>query len=308
MTNDTAREDTLTQAQGAPGADDWGWYLYGITRRGDLGTTWLEHGADRGEAAGEVAPAVDSGGDEDEPVQVLECGALAAVVRRVPLAQFNEEALRARGSAWIAAMARSHNQVIAAIHQQQAILPAKFGSVYARAEDIKTAVAAAQEALLAQLERVEGCDEWAVHVYVDRPTIEQRVAPAHPTIQQLRQDLATASPGRAYLLQRQLADELAAATDQELSELAQAAYDHLARWAVAGQVNRPARSARDARGEGAPGEIEVLRAAFLVRRASADTFLAELRSCAEGREGVRCEYSGPWPPYSFAVPIEEKAP
>jgi len=85
--------------------------------------------------------------------------------------------------------------------------------------------------------------------------------------------------------------------------VAQAAYEHLARWAVAGQVTQPTRSA-----PAAHDEIEVLRAAFLVQRASADTFLAELRSCVESREGVHCAYSGPWPPYSFAVPTEEDAP
>jgi hypothetical protein len=296
-----AREEALTEAQAntqaAPGADDRGWYLYGITRRNAPGTTRPERG--------EAELAIDPGEVEGEPVQVLECGALAAMVRRVPLAQFSEEALRARrdGTAWIAAMARSHNQVIAAIHQEQAILPAKLGSVYARAEDVKTAVAGAQDALLAQLERVEGCDEWAVHMYADRPAIQQRVAATHSTILQLQQELAAPPPGRAYLLERKLADELAAATDQALSEVAQAEYDHLARWAVAGQVNRPARSARDAH-----GEIEFLRVAFLVRRTNADTFLADLRSCVEGREGIHCEYSGPWPPYTFAVPIEEKAP
>jgi hypothetical protein len=233
---------------------------------------------------------------------VLDCGALAAIVRRVPLAQFSEEALRARhdDTAWFAEMAHRHNQVIAALHQQQTILPAKFGSVYARAEDVQRAVAEAQEALLAQLERVEGGDEWAVHVFVARPAIEQRVSAEHPILQQLQHDLATASPGRAYFLQRKLDEERAAATEQALRELAQAAYEHLARWAVADRVTPPARSSPTAH-----GEIEILRAAFLVPRANADTFLAEVRSCAEGRDGVRCEYSGPWAPYSFAVPTEE---
>jgi hypothetical protein len=249
--------------------------------------------------------ALDLGGDEGEPVQVLDCGALAAIVRRVPPAQFSEDALRARhdDTAWFAAMAHRHNQVIAALHQQQAILPAKFGSIYARAEDVQMAVAEAQEALLAQLERVEGCDEWAVHVYADRPAVAQRVAAAHPTIPQLQHDLAVAPPGRAYFLQRELDEERAAATDQALRELAQAAYERLARGAVADRVTPPARSTPEAR-----GESEVLRAAFLVRRAHADTFLAELRSCVAGRDGVRCDYSGPWAPYSFVVPIEEQEP
>ena len=131
----------------------------------------------------------------------------------------------------------------------------------------------------------------------------QRVAAAHPTIRQLQQELATAHPGRAYFLQRELDEERAAATEQALRELAQAAYEHLARWAVAGRVTPPARST-----PAAHGEIEILRAAFLVRRANADTFLTEVRSCVESSDGVHCEYSGPWAPYSFAVPIEEKKP
>jgi Gas vesicle synthesis protein GvpL/GvpF len=295
------REDAAAQTRAdALVADEWGWYLYGITRRGALVTTQPERGdGDRGTAA----VALDLRGDEGEPVQALDCGALAAIVRRVPLAQFSEEALHARhdDTAWFAEMAHRHNQVIAALHQQQTILPAKFGSVYARAEDMRMAVAQAQEALLAQLERVEGCDEWAVHVYANHPAIAQRVAAEHPSIRQLQHDLAAAHPGRAYFLQRELDEERAAATDQALRELAQAAYEHLARWAVAGRVTQPARST-----PAAHGEIEILRAAFLVPRANADTFLAEVRSCVESRDGVRCDYSGPWAPYSFVVPIEEE--
>jgi hypothetical protein len=177
-------------------------------------------------------------------------------------------------------------------------------------------VAGAQEALLAQLERVEGCDEWAVHVYAHRPAIAQCVASAHLTIHQFQHDLAAASPGRAYYLQRQLDEERTTATEQALRELAQAEYEHLARGAAApwpkatrgrsprggaGRVTQPARSTPTVH-----GEIEILRAAFLVRRASVDTFRAELRSCVESRDGVRCDYGGPWPPYGFAMPIEEE--
>src|SRR5919199_3098369 len=289
-------------APAAPATDKWGWYLYGITQRGVLATRRPERGnGDRGMAE----LALDTGADEGEPVQVLDCGALAAIVLRVPLAQFSEDALRARhdDNAWFAEMAHRHNQVIAAIHQQQAVLPAKFGSVYARAEDVQRAVAEAHDALLAQLERVAGCDEWAVHMYADHPTIAQRLAAEHPTVQRLQHELASALPGRAYFLQRKLEEERAAAVEQVLGELPQAAYEHMVRWAVVSRVTQPPRSTPNAQ-----GEIEVLRATFLVRRAHADTFLTELRFYVQGRDGVHCEYSGPWAPYSFAVPIEEEEP
>ena len=295
------RDDARAPARAdAPAAEEWGWYLYGITRRGALATTPPERGNG---ARGTADVARDLGGDEGEPLQALDCGALAAIVRWVPLAQFSAEALRARGddTAWIAAMAHHHNQVIAALHQQQAILPAKFGSIYARAQDVQRAVAEAQEALLAQLQRVQGCDEWAVHVYADRPAVARRITAEHPTIHQLQHDLATAPPGRAYFLRRKLDEERAAATDQALRELAQAAYERLARWAVDSRVTQPARSTPTAH-----GESEILRAAFLVRGAHADPFLAALRSCVASRDGVRCAYSGPRAPYSFVVPTEEE--
>jgi hypothetical protein len=65
--------------------------------------------------------------------------------------------------------------------------------------------------------------------------------------------------------------------------------------AVAGQVN-PVGPVADA-----AGEVEILRAAFLVARDGAERFEAEVRSAADASEGLRCECSGPWPPYSFAA-------
>src|SRR5918911_5578900 len=110
------REDAVSQAQaGAPATEERGWYLYGITRSGVLPTRRPERGDG---AYGMAELALDTGADEGEPVQVLDCGALAAIVRCVLLADFSEEALHARhdDNAWFAAIAHRHNQVIAAIH------------------------------------------------------------------------------------------------------------------------------------------------------------------------------------------------
>jgi hypothetical protein len=158
------------------------------------------------------------------------------------------------------------------------------------------ALASSHDALLAQLDRLEGCDEWAVHIYADRASVQRRAAAQHPSIRQLRDDLGTARPGRAYFLKRKLATELATATNQGLDELAQAAYDQLRRSAVAGQISPSARSASDN-----DAEVELLRAAFLVPRSGTDAFIQAVDTFAAGQEGVRSQYSGPWPPYSFAA-------
>ena len=270
--------------------DARGWYLFGITRRGPLEAVLAEADADRAVADDDAAPGV-------APLQLLECSGMAAVVRPVRLADFDLAVLqdRLRGAAELEAMVRSHNRVIEAIHARQAILPAKFGVVYAHAQDIVSALRSACDTLLPQLHRLEGCDEWALHLYADRAVVRERVAARNRAIGRLRDQWAAARPGRAYFLERQLRDELEAATRQAQVALAQEAFDRLSGAAVAGQVT-PVKAAAEA-----AGEVEILRAAFLVARDGLARFEAEMRAVADAGEGLRCECSGPWPPYSFAA-------
>ena len=269
-----------------------GWYLYGVTRRGLLATTLAE--ADAGRRMG-ASPTAATG--DDAHLELLECCGLAAVVKPVPLADFSLAVLQEplRSASELETMVRSHNLVIEAVHARQAILPAKFGMVYTRARDILSALRSACDTLLLQLHRLEGCDEWALHLYADRAIVQDRIAARTPAIGRLLEECATARPGRAYFLERRFRDELGAASRQALVTLAQTAFDRLAISAVAGEVNRVGSLADGA------SEVEILRAAFLVARDGAEHFAAEVRTVADADEGLRAESSGPWPPYSFSV-------
>lgn len=295
----TAQGAADAATQPAPAFEGWGWYLYGITR------TEQQPGVDAS-AASWLGDGEDGGDDDhDEPLEVIAQGDVQALVRRVPLAEFAPEALRARAEepAWIEAVARRHNSVLEAVHQKRTILPAKFGSVYASPADLAAALQVAHDTLLAQLEQIAGCDEWGVRLYADLETIRRRAETGHAEVRRLRQDLVSATPGRAYFLQRKLEDALAAAADQGVDDLVERAYAQLIGRAVAGQVSRRIDGSRVVQHE---GEAEILRAAFLVPREQADGFLDDVRTLAESQPGLRCEYSGPWPPYSFATLPEEE--
>ena len=285
--------ETTVSAPGASAPDEGGWYLYGITRcdmeligRARLGD---EHRADV-EAPLDGAPGRQS-------LHLLEQGSLAAVVRPVSLDDFAAEALQARLSdpARLEAMVRVHNAVIADIHHEQAILPSRFGAVYARLADVAADLERRHDELMARLDWVDGCDEWAVHVYVDSQAVQAR-ARAEQTVDPVQQELTVARPGRAYFLRRKLEEDLAARTAQMTEELAHTAYQRIARLAVAVEAERPARPPG-----GMVGEIEVLRAALLIQRERRDELVAQLHACTEDQGGWSCMYSGPWPPYSFAT-------
>jgi hypothetical protein len=290
-----AEAATTVSSSAAQAPHEDGWYLYGITRPTPSETVPAASGAPEHHL---VDAGLDVGPDR-ERVHVLVIGSLAAVVRRVPLADFTAEALQARLAepGRLEAMVQAHNAVIHAVHQQRAILPVRLGAVYARLEDIAAAVEARDQALAAQLAGLDGCDEWAVHVCADR-----RIVQAHALAQQApdwERQLASAGPGRAYLLRRRLADGLAAKTAEIADEIALAAYRQLARLAVDARAERPASPS-----DGADGETEVLRAAFLVRRERSEEFVGTVRTSGEDGRGWHCTYSGPWPPYSFAAAPE----
>ena len=279
----------------ASSGGDWGWYLYGVTRT---------HHAAADSVRGIALPHAT------EQLETISEGELEAVVRSVPLADLGPEALRVRADdpTWLEAMAERHNEVVYAIHQQRSILPARFGNVHPSAASVRHALAEAHDALLAQLDRIAGCDEWGLRLYGDLPAFRQRAGAEHPKVRQLRDELASAKSGRAYLLQRKLEEELAAVAEVAVDDLVERSLSHLRQHAVEVHVNRCVRGSLVGR---AHGEIEVLRVAVLVPRAQTSEFLAHVQTLLESEPALRGEYSGPWPPYSFASTpgqVEEESP
>lgn len=269
----------------------WGWYLYGIV------------GADQrvAEALRGVAPAAD-----ERPLEAIASDGLVAIVRRVPIADYSVETLRARAEdpAWIEAVARRHNAVVEAIHEALTVLPAQFGAVYSRDEDVLAALQEEHDALLERLAWLRDCDEWGVRLYGDVAAI-QRAAAEQDNVRRLREELASASRGRAYLLERKLADELVGTTERLVDEVVGQALDQMSRHATARLLN--SRLAGERIGEISEDEqsAELAYATFLAPRESASAFIADVRASAESRPGLWCEYSGPWPPYSFTAALEQ---
>ena len=292
-----ARTDANATARETPDAAH-GWYLYGITTSASLASVLAE--ADDG------CTVIDQPGATARvaaPLQVVDCAGLAAVVRPVDPADFGESVLRERlqSPSALEVIVRNHNRVIEAIHARQAILPAKFGMVYAYAAEIESALRAGHDTLVPQLRRLEECDEWAVHLYADRSVVRNQVSRSDATLQRLREEYVTARPGRAYFLERQIRDGLETATRLTLVTLAQRVYDRLSGAAIAVQVN-PVGPVEDA-----GDEVEILRAAVLVARREVERFAAEVRSAGDVSAGLRCTSSGPWAPYTFAVREDEGA-
>ena len=88
-------------------------------------------------------------------------------------------------------MASCHNQVVAAVHQRCAILPAKFGCVYTSDEDLIGSIAVSQASLHARLAQLQECDEWGVRVYVHRAALQEQISVMDDTIRALLEEART---------------------------------------------------------------------------------------------------------------------
>lgn len=263
-----------------PHRAECGWYLYGIV---------LDPGSE----------ALDTGISGADAPRLIRHGELAVIVAPVPLAEYGAEALRPRlrDPVWLEAAVRRHHEVVERIHSARVILPTKFGSIYASVDDVLHALQHGENELRERLTALADCDEWSVHLYATPHQALERMAARDGPIdrlERLEQEIAIASPGRAYFLRRKVDEARAQETERALTELADTAHERLAAHAVASEIAASERRTTPPADE----EIEVLRAAYLVQRSRSPAFLAELDDVAVG---IRDAWTGPWPPYSFAA-------
>lgn len=236
----------------------------------------------------ETAPEVFArvGGVESEGSVGLVAGAAAsAVVSRVSLAEFGEQAVEAnlRDPAWLEHAVRAHDAVLAAAAEATTVIPFRFGAVYESIDHIRDLLAARDD-FAATLRRLAGTVELGVTVYADREAIRAQAAEAD------------AAGGRAYLERKLRERELEGA----IAGLGAETHERLSRVAVAARAN-PLRRPEAVE----PGHEMLLNGAYLVRER--DRFEAELDALRQEYEprGIVHVLSGPWPPYNFAEPDED---
>jgi hypothetical protein len=154
-----------------------------------------------------------------------------------------------------------------------------------------------QATFTAALDALDGREEWAVKVLVDRPALEAAARASDPAL--APQPGAEPGSGAAYLGQRRVERQLRETAERLAADLAEDVHLRVSARAVGAVVNRP----QNRRLSGHEGDM-VLNGAYLVERDRAGelpALVAELRSRHE-RLGARVELSGPLPPFNFAVP------
>ncbi|KAB1990644.1 GvpL/GvpF family gas vesicle protein [Streptomyces triticiradicis] len=220
-------------------------------------------------------------------------GDVVLVVSPVSAADFGEEGLRRHleDLDWLEAVARAHHAVVEAVAARTPALPLRLATVYLDDASARGMLRSAVRLFSERLDHLAGQVEWGVKIYVEATAeAAPESAPA-----------ADLTPGRAYLSARRRRRN-----DLEASyRAAQEAADRVGDVARAYATDRAAHRPQQGVLAGDAGE-NVFNDAFLVPRERSEAFRTEAAGAGHGLAGVRVEVTGPWAPYSFAVPQDDE--
>ncbi|MFB8028387.1 MULTISPECIES: GvpL/GvpF family gas vesicle protein [unclassified Streptomyces] len=230
-----------------------------------------------------------------EPLRLLRCGDLTAIVQTVRAADFTDEVWQARMAdrSELERYARAHHEVVSAVAASCPTVPLPLATLYHGEARARQSLLDESDRFRAALERTAGHAEWGVKVYVAEP------APADPDPAPLRPDGAAPrtrpapGAGLAYLERKRgvrARREQRHEDSLRVAEAVDAGFRDLAAADRRLRVHAPV--------PGEKGRVQVLNATYLVaehRKADLEALARALRDAT----GARIEISGPWVPYSF---------
>lgn len=177
-----------------------------------------------------------------------------------------------------------HEAVVEALMRDRAVLPARFGMVFADEAAVERALTGHAERLAAGLDRVRGCVELGLRV-LWRPDSAPDLSP--PSASE-GGPAAGAASGRAYMMARMNEERRRVQTRERAERLADRLHEPLAPLA------------RDSTRRVLPAPDLLTSAAYLVPQGAAEEFASRVRRLAEAHPDLRVLCTGPWPPYHFA--------
>ena len=270
--------------------------------RGDA--LWAYCVARAGEPLPEGVPGVHAAGTTER----IEDRDLAAIVSRVPLAEFGEEALRRNLNdlEWLERVARGHEAVLERALEGATIVPLRLCTIFEDDGAVRRMLADQRSTLVSALDLLTGHQEWGVKLIADRAALEAAARERSSEVDTPAEDVGASSAGSAYLLRRREERQVREAADRLAVDVADEVHARLQDWASDAVLNPPQN--RDLSGH--EGEM-LLNGAYLVETPKVER-LRELVSELQERYrdlGVRLELTGPWPPYNFVPrdPAAERA-
>lgn len=242
-------------------------------------------------------------GVADREVALLDVGPVKAVTSMVPAAVYDPARIdeRLQDLGWVAEQGVAHESVVAWFVDNTQILPAALFTMYSSANALNDAVAARTALLSSELERLRNKREWDLKISFNEKEVAQHAGALSPRIAEVEQEIAAASPGKRYLLEKRRGDLLKNESRSAANMLAEEAIGAARAHSVEVRVLPLPRSAEEL--------PVIMHAAVLVERENEPELIQALSEQQRRLEGfgVTLRFSGPWAPYRFTGTDERAA-
>jgi hypothetical protein len=155
--------------------------------------------------------------------------------------------------------------------------------------------------LRALKEKIGGRDEYGVQVFYEPAVVSKQISVQSEEVKGIRGEMATKSPGMAYMYKQKLGKAVKAEVERLADEWFKDFYARVRKHADEIVVDKTQKTGG--------GKVMLLNLSCLVAREKVAGLGEELERVND-MEGFSVHFSGPWPPYSFvtkpAVPVVEE--
>lgn len=236
-------------------------------------------------------------------IERLEAGPVFAWFKRVDRSDF-EGAVGERNLAdinWLTPRVMAHEHAIGHLNNQSSFYPARFGTLFSTEQSLYSFTVSATPTLIDFFRMIKGKQEWGLKLYGNYAHAAQRKAQESGIVKQ-----GVPLKGASYLKLKQMKRELSqsgsdafvTALDMAIASIQQA---------FSTFKKRPVKGVADG------DSSEKLLAAFAIleefENADAVASWAEQWNRDSAIDsGIRVEITGPWPAYSFCLPLNSVEP
>lgn len=233
--------------------------------------------------------------DGSDRFEAVAAGALSAVATPVAPDAFSQEVIdqRAADLEWLGAVGYRHQAVMSQLMKLTDIVPLRAFTLFSSAAAVRDYLEANHEALARTLDRIGGKEEWTLRIEFESGRWAEAMTARVASLRTLQEDMAAATPGKAFLLRKKLDEERKRASREAEQDVVAEIEKHILD-KLRAQTVAESRERRD----GAFPQINVLleRDEEAVITALRDELTARYES-----EGITIGVTGPWPPYTFVA-------
>src|SRR6187399_637125 len=182
----------------------------------------------------------------------------------------------------------AHEFVNETVMREFTVIPMSFGTVFRSEDDVTELLRSTYQAFSDVLDKMQDKIEFGLKVLWDRERVVANLERENDEIRRLKDEISRHTASSTYFARMQLGRLIESALEDMTNRYVADIHEALKPVAVASRSNKPI------------GDRMILNAAFLVDRASEQSFDERVKETSRKYEDVLSfKYSGPWPPYNF---------